>query len=511
IKEVESPKERAIELKNKGNTLFKDGKYEEAITFFTQAIELNQTDAAFFHNRSFCYFKLGKFAETVDDATHAIDLKKTYVKAYFRRALGRAELDNLSEAINDLTLARRYTKTQKTKKRIDQTITEFTDRLGKKPTFSLSKHTPKLHWDSEPIPSVYKGPVFPDPDETLPKDKQDASLEVSPELAERILKFLKEDREKLPISYTVRLLATASRLCRMESNVVELPSGKNKDSDHMVTIVGDTHGQFYDFCHVLEENGMPSQSNRYVFLGDYVDRGAYGIEIVLLLCAVKIAWPQYIVTLRGNHESRSMNSMFGFQEEVQQYYGSHKDALFDLFSYFFESLPLAASVGDVGKPRIFCVHGGIPSDESVGVCGINAINRFMQPPSGVITSSNDVLVDLLWSDPSTMPGKTVSPRGAGFQFGNDICKAWLVRHGYDRIYRAHQIANEGTDRPFGTDDLVTVFSCANYCGTSGNKGAYVRVSNDLAENVKSYDPLPPPHPRVSFAQKMQMFYQLFGG
>ncbi|GKT36671.1 Serine/threonine-protein phosphatase 5, partial [Aduncisulcus paluster] len=96
IKEVESPKERAIELKNKGNTLFKDGKYEEAITFFTQAIELNQTDAAFFHNRSFCYFKLGKFAETVDDATHAIDLKKTYVKAYFRRALGRAELDNLS-------------------------------------------------------------------------------------------------------------------------------------------------------------------------------------------------------------------------------------------------------------------------------------------------------------------------------------------------------------------------------------------------------------------------------
>jgi len=43
-----------------------------------------------------------------------------------------------------------------------------------------------------------------------------------------------------------------------------------------VVIVGDVHGQFYDVCHMLEKAGSPEGIN-YLFLGDYVDRGIYGL------------------------------------------------------------------------------------------------------------------------------------------------------------------------------------------------------------------------------------------
>lgn len=43
-----------------------------------------------------------------------------------------------------------------------------------------------------------------------------------------------------------------------------------------VVIVGDVHGQFYDVCHMLENAGSPENTN-YLFLGDYVDRGVYGL------------------------------------------------------------------------------------------------------------------------------------------------------------------------------------------------------------------------------------------
>lgn len=54
-----------------------------------------------------------------------------------------------------------------------------------------------------------------------------------------------------------------------------------------IVIVGDLHGQFYDLVHMLEKAGDPGEIN-YLFLGDYVDRGIFGIEVVLCLMAIKV-------------------------------------------------------------------------------------------------------------------------------------------------------------------------------------------------------------------------------
>ena len=73
-----------------------------------------------------------------------------------------------------------------------------------------------------------------------------------------------------------------------------------------VTIFGDVHGQYYDLYKIFNKHADFQPNSKILFLGDYVDRGEYGMEIVLFLCALKIRYPNNIFLLRGNHESREM-------------------------------------------------------------------------------------------------------------------------------------------------------------------------------------------------------------
>ena len=67
--------------------------------------------------------------------------------------------------------------------------------------------------------------------------------------------------------------------------------------------------------------GCPSEGQYFIFNGDFVDRGAWGIETLLLLLAWKLALPHRAFLLRGNHECTTCTIMYGFQKELVAKYG----------------------------------------------------------------------------------------------------------------------------------------------------------------------------------------------
>jgi len=118
---------------------------------------------------------------------------------------------------------------------------------------------------------------------------------------------------------------------------------------------------------MLTKAGATKKLN-YLFLGDYVDRGIFGLECMMLLIAIKINYPKKFMMLRGNHESRNMTESFTFREEV---IGRFDVQVYDAFMELFDSLPIACVVAD----RYLAMHGGI-SPELNNIEEINSIDRF---------------------------------------------------------------------------------------------------------------------------------------
>ena len=76
--------------------------------------------------------------------------------------------------------------------------------------------------------------------------------------------------------------------------------------DNLV-VVGDLHGDFTSLKKIMNEINydeyLRTESNMLIFLGDYVDRGKYSLEVLLFLCGIKSLFPNNMFMLRGNHEA----------------------------------------------------------------------------------------------------------------------------------------------------------------------------------------------------------------
>ena len=83
----------------------------------------------------------------------------------------------------------------------------------------------------------------------------------------------------VPKDIFLKVIKDTAAVFKKEANLVKC--------GEPIVIVGDLHGQYYDFIHMIEKAGDPADIN-YLFLGDYVDRGIYGIDCILLLCCMKL-------------------------------------------------------------------------------------------------------------------------------------------------------------------------------------------------------------------------------
>lgn len=122
-----------------------------------------------------------------------------------------------------------------------------------------------------------------------------------------------------------------------------------------IKVTGDFHGQYYDMLRLFDISGGPPPFNKYLIIGDFVDRGKQSIECICLLLALKIRYPNKIFLLRGNHECSSITRMYGFYDECKRRYTL---SMWREFCSLFNHLPVSAVIDE----RILCMHGGISPD-----------------------------------------------------------------------------------------------------------------------------------------------------
>ncbi|XP_025091130.1 uncharacterized protein LOC112562232 isoform X2 [Pomacea canaliculata] len=256
-------------------------------------------------------------------------------------------------------------------------------------------------------------------------------------------------------------------------------------------ILGDIHGNYCDlvsFEKALWRLGPVLTPANFLFLGDYVDRGDYGVEVVAYLVAQKMLAPHKFFLLRGNHELRSVQEMFHFKSECLEKFGEDIGLqVWDAVNDCFDAMPLAATVDD----RVFCVHGGIPSPENEGGGYIEAINKIPVPLPDPEAES-PVAWEILWSDPISLDLMTPevmrdmrehhgftfnTRRGTAHFFSCNALFSFLERNGLSHVIRAHEVQEVGFQVQ-QQGKLLTVFSSSRYCGGS-NEAACV-----LADNYK---------------------------
>mmetsp|Transcript_10231 Transcript_10231/g.10196 ORF Transcript_10231/g.10196 Transcript_10231/m.10196 type:complete len:232 (+) Transcript_10231:284-979(+) len=226
---------------------------------------------------------------------------------------------------------------------------------------------------------------------------------------------------------------------------------------------------------MLELVGRIGELN-YVFLGDYVDRGLFSLEVVLVLYALKLTYPKEVTLLRGNHECRQMTESFNFRIEVEE---KNDLDVYELFMDSFDCLPIAALIDN----KIIAVHGGI-SPELQNIAVLNKLDRFKEiPKQGLVT-------DLMWSDPvenetgyqdkDYIPNKK---RSCSYIFGNSAANSFLDKNNLLCIVRGHEVQQQGykLHQWNGAEEfpaVITIFSAPNYCDVYNNKAAVLKFENN---------------------------------
>lgn len=156
------------------------------------------------------------------------------------------------------------------------------------------------------VDSSYDGPRLPEPTTQVDAAGNNVAqpLVVPLEFVKHLVEYFRAQKT-LHRKYVLQLLLAAKQYFSSLPTLlrISLPTMPSGSYGHF-TVCGDTHGQYYDLINIFEIGGFPSPTNPYLFNGDFVDRGSFSFETVTLLIAIKLAMPDSLYMLRGNHESK---------------------------------------------------------------------------------------------------------------------------------------------------------------------------------------------------------------
>ncbi|KAI8867936.1 Metallo-dependent phosphatase [Ramicandelaber brevisporus] len=330
---------------------------------------------------------------------------------------------------------------------------------------------------------------IPSPTPLIPSDSQlfPNGIDSPPDIAFLKQHFISEGL--LTQQQALHIIELGTRVLRKEPTLLEIPMP--------VTICGDIHGQYFDLMKLFDIGGDPS-STRYLFMGDYVDRGYFSIECMLYLWALKAKYPSSIWLLRGNHECRHLTQYFTFQRECEHKYSLE---VYDACIEAFCALPLGCVVNE----QFLCIHGGL-SPQLHTLDDIRKIDRFREPPTF------GLMCDLLWADPiedfdneSSSNNKDGngpmfvhnSARGCSYYYTFKAVKTFLENNRLLSIIRAHEAQDagfrmyrkiKGTEFP----SVITIFSAPNYLDVYKNKAAILKYEDNVL-NIRQFNCVPHPY------------------
>ncbi|XP_066170030.1 serine/threonine-protein phosphatase with EF-hands 1 [Sylvia atricapilla] len=338
------------------------------------------------------------------------------------------------------------------------------------------------------------------------------------------------NEQLLHARYVLQLLSETRRVLKEMPNITHLSTSYSKD----ITVCGDLHGNLDDLLLIFYKNGLPSEQNRYVFNGDFVDRGKNSMEILIILFAFLLIYPNDLHLNRGNHEDYIMNLRYGFTKEVSKKYKEHWKQILCLLRDVFSWLPLATIIDS----KVLILHGGI--SDTTDLDFLNALERnklksLMRPPKSVrdrqeqtkkkipttkpskhianqhaagktqhISSSGFTepsgsnvppdpalkewkqILDILWSDPRSQNGCTPNKcRGGGCYFGPDVTAKLFERYNLKMLIRSHEFKPEGYEISHD-GKVITIFSASNYYEEGSNRGAYIKLNPELTPRFVQY-------------------------
>ena len=240
-------------------------------------------------------------------------------------------------------------------------------------------------------------------------------------------------------------------------------------------IIGDIHGNLHDLIRILSKIKDLETSN-LLFLGDYIDRGDYSIEVLALLFSLYIKSPNKVFLLRGNHEFLNLQEDSNLKNEIAQSYGEL--GLYDKIHEAFQYLPLAALI----NKKFLCLHGGICPE----ILTLNDIFSLEYP---IIDFSNPKISGILWSDPcSNITNFQYNSRGLGCLYGEEVIKKFLMNNNLKYLIRSHQCVDKGVQ--IFKKSVITLFSSSCYCDNQ-NYAGFIIIDEKDAIHFKRIDPLKP--------------------
>eukprot|EP00929_Paragymnodinium_shiwhaense_P002334 TRINITY_DN10255_c0_g2_i2.p1 TRINITY_DN10255_c0_g2~~TRINITY_DN10255_c0_g2_i2.p1 ORF type:complete len:750 (+),score=188.83 TRINITY_DN10255_c0_g2_i2:108-2357(+) len=262
---------------------------------------------------------------------------------------------------------------------------------------------------------------------------------------------------KLTQKQVLQLCSKAKSILEAQPSVVE--------AQVPCTVFGDIHGQLRDVLLLFNQYGWPGAADdrQFVFNGDFVDRGAHQVEVLLMLLSLKVCFPDRIWLVRGNHEDVVANKAYGFEKACVDYF-EDGPTLFSVFQICFDLLPFACLI----DKKVLVVHGGIGD----GDWTVDKLGGYQRPIHSDAIYQDGLLFNVLWSDPiedddrseAKVIGVHPSTRGGlATKFGWNVTTEFCAKNNIHMIIRSHQAKQGG----LGFDAmhemmLMRVFSARDY-------------------------------------------------